>query len=67
MRETIWSIEDFLSQYTSQNTIQKYYGIYKDYFKFIYPKLQSYLRCAEILIGVRDNWKCALFLFGFNI
>ena len=41
MGETIGSIEDFLSQYTSKNTIRIYYATYKDYFKFIYPKLRT--------------------------
>ncbi len=41
MGEAIWSIEDFLSQYTSQSTIRTYYATYKDYFKFIYPKLRT--------------------------
>jgi hypothetical protein len=37
----IWSIDDFLSQYSSSNTRKIYYTAYKEYFKLIYPELEA--------------------------
>jgi integrase len=37
-----WSIEDFLSQYNSESTLNVYRSALREYFKLLFPKLQEH-------------------------
>ena len=39
-----WSVEDFLSQYNNQGTLNLYRSTLRDYFKLFYPELQKLSR-----------------------
>jgi integrase len=43
----IWSIEDFLSQYSSTNTTNMYHSIFRQYFKLLNPELRG-LKTKEL-------------------
>lgn len=39
-----WRVEDFLSQYSNEGTLNVYRSTLRDYFKLLYPELQKHSR-----------------------